>query len=177
MKALSIQQPWASLIASGAKIYETRSWPTQWRGDIAIHASKQFTRDQRALCEEDPFYSALCDAMPDLDGGRVDDLPLGCIIAVGTLKACFTTDLFSALDFRSPRHRSNEAAFGDWSAGRYAFHIADVQQLAEPIPCVGNLGLWTVPCGLLPEINRQLTLGDPDCGWGAVRRMMREQMR
>lgn len=39
MKALTIWQPWASLIACGAKQYETRSWPTKYRGPIAIHAA------------------------------------------------------------------------------------------------------------------------------------------
>lgn len=39
MKAITIWQPWASLIACGAKRYETRSWPTKYRGPIAIHAA------------------------------------------------------------------------------------------------------------------------------------------
>ena len=39
MKALTIWQPWASLIACGAKRYETRSWATKYRGPIAIHAA------------------------------------------------------------------------------------------------------------------------------------------
>ena len=38
MKALTIRQPWASLIALGVKTIETRSWPTRYRGPIAIHA-------------------------------------------------------------------------------------------------------------------------------------------
>ena len=44
MKALTIWQPWASLIAGGAKQYETRSWATQYRGPIAIHAAARYTR-------------------------------------------------------------------------------------------------------------------------------------
>jgi len=40
MKAITIHQPYASLIACGAKIYETRSWATKYRGKIAIHAGK-----------------------------------------------------------------------------------------------------------------------------------------
>ena len=39
-KAITIRQPWAGLIAVGEKIYETRSWPTKYRGPIAIHAGK-----------------------------------------------------------------------------------------------------------------------------------------
>lgn len=40
MKALTVRQPWASLIACGAKTIETRSWRTSYRGWLAIHAGK-----------------------------------------------------------------------------------------------------------------------------------------
>jgi hypothetical protein len=40
VKALTVRQPWASLIACGAKTIETRSWRTSYRGPIAIHAGK-----------------------------------------------------------------------------------------------------------------------------------------
>ena len=41
MKAITLHQPWATLIALGVKTIETRSWPTKHRGPIAIHAGKQ----------------------------------------------------------------------------------------------------------------------------------------
>ena len=47
MLALSLWQPWASAIAVGAKVFETRHWATERRGLIAIHAAKRWTRDQR----------------------------------------------------------------------------------------------------------------------------------
>lgn len=40
MKAISVRQPWASLIAGGLKTIETRKWFTKYRGDILIVASK-----------------------------------------------------------------------------------------------------------------------------------------
>ena len=43
IKALTLWQPWASLIAWGEKQYETRSWSTEYRGLLAIHASKRET--------------------------------------------------------------------------------------------------------------------------------------
>lgn len=42
MKALSIKQPWASLIAQGIKDIENRTWKTSYRGRIYIHASGKF---------------------------------------------------------------------------------------------------------------------------------------
>jgi len=54
MKALTISQPYASLIASGEKWVENRSWPTGYRGPLAIHAGKgtQYL-DRRELAEID----------------------------------------------------------------------------------------------------------------------------
>jgi hypothetical protein len=40
MKALSIKQPWANLIASGEKTIETRTWKTSYRGPLLIVSSK-----------------------------------------------------------------------------------------------------------------------------------------
>lgn len=40
MKALSLKQPWANLIASGKKTIETRKWKTNYRGDLIICSSK-----------------------------------------------------------------------------------------------------------------------------------------
>ena len=40
MKALTIIQPWATLIASGHKVNETRSWKTNYRGEILIHEER-----------------------------------------------------------------------------------------------------------------------------------------
>jgi hypothetical protein len=40
MKALSVKQPWANMIASGEKTIETRVWATDYRGEILIVSSK-----------------------------------------------------------------------------------------------------------------------------------------
>ena len=45
MKVLSIKEPWASLIINGYKKYEFRSWKTNYRGKILIHAGKGIDRD------------------------------------------------------------------------------------------------------------------------------------
>lgn len=43
LHTLTVQQPWAELIASGIKLVENRCWSTDYRGPLAIHAAK--TRD------------------------------------------------------------------------------------------------------------------------------------
>jgi activating signal cointegrator 1 len=62
MQAISVNQPWASLIIAGAKRIETRSWSTNHRGPLAIHASKKFTPAAKLLCATEPFQSCLASA-------------------------------------------------------------------------------------------------------------------
>lgn len=57
MKALSIKQPWAWLIAIGLKDIENRSWPTNYRGFVYIHASAKDSKSQTGyeLLSSDQF--------------------------------------------------------------------------------------------------------------------------
>ena len=76
-------QPWATLVAIGANVIETRDWPTKYRGPFAIHAAKGFPPDARALCRTQPFRAALAAG----GYGSADDLPRGAIVAVVELSA------------------------------------------------------------------------------------------
>ena len=51
MKALSLWQPWASLVALRVKTIETRSWSTSYRGPLAIHAAKRPVREKTVIGE------------------------------------------------------------------------------------------------------------------------------
>lgn len=131
MKALSLWQPWASLIAIGAKRIETRSWVTAYRGPIAIHAAKRFTKDEVALCFCEPFRSCLVEA------GYTNpvELPLGCIIAVAKLVEIFPTQ--NIRDGLSGQER----AFGDYTDGRYGWALKDIWAI-KPVPTRGYQQLW-----------------------------------
>ena len=54
MKALTIKEPWASLIVQGFKKYEFRSWKTNYRGKILIHAG--LTREDVDRFKDFPAY-------------------------------------------------------------------------------------------------------------------------
>jgi activating signal cointegrator 1 len=145
MKALSLTQPWATLIALRAKRIETRSWSTPYRGLLAIHAAKGFPRDCQALCYDEPFADALkCEP---------SNLPRGAIIAVARLVGCTSTERL-LLDTNDPAQAA-ERAFGDYTAGRWAWIIQGVRPLASPIECKGALGLWTTDEAVDAEIARQ----------------------
>jgi hypothetical protein len=145
MKVLSVQQPFATLIALGEKKFETRSWATKHRGELAIHASKKMSRAIRAICNREPFKSILAKY-----GFTADNLPLGKIIAICNLSECFevhtASEIFRRGAFlkngkRTASVTGNEYVFGDYTPGRFAWELADVKQI-NPIPAKGQLGLW-----------------------------------
>lgn len=146
-RALSLTQPWASLVALGAKTIETRSWFCAFRGPVAIHASKGFPLACRELCLDEPFRSAL-------GGAQGDALPLGRIVAVARLAGCFRFGHDDPLAGRGGTE--HEADFGDYSKGRFGFVLADIVALPEPIPARGMLGLWAINDGLRAAIATQI---------------------
>jgi activating signal cointegrator 1 len=150
MKALTLTQPWATLVALGAKGIETRSWATSHRGPVAIHAAKGLAdlggeRGLTALCEREPFRSVLEEA--GITSPK--ELPRGAVVAMAELVDCRPTQidrhglaLYQQPDGIWMNVSEQERAFGDYRPGRYAWLLADVQLLPEPIPAKGALGLW-----------------------------------
>lgn len=151
IKALSLHQPWATLIAIGAKRMETRAWQTPHRGLLAIHATRDRSREAAALCATSPFREALLAA--GLAG--LDDLPRGCVLAIVRLIGCTPIDAPPA---------GMEAAFGDYTPGRFAWQIDDVWALPEPRVARGAQGVWTceIPDALLQA--RAVALARPEFG-------------
>lgn len=129
MKALTLTQPHASLIPLGAKRIETRSWSTNYRGRIAIHAAKGFPQKARALCQAHPFIEAL-----NAFNLTEKDLPLGAVVATANL---WRVQRIGTNDYPEEPEKS----FGDYRAGRYAWFLDDIRAI-EPVPCKGMLGLW-----------------------------------
>lgn len=173
---ISLWQPWASLIAIGAKQIETRHWATRYRGPLAIHAAKR-TTELREISGNTAIWKAFEGAGMLHYPAKVDDnwsdddigaefyfssareklrwcpLPLGAIIAVVELTDCVPTWKGGGLgecwlrDSLSEQERS----FGDYSAGRFGWRLQNVRSLSEPVPYKGEQGLFRVPSDLLGE--------------------------
>jgi len=125
MKALSIKQPWASEIALELKTIEVRSWKTNHRGDLLIVATKK--PDARALRVLQ-------------SQGLLQDVPLGCTVAIVNLVDCRTmteADAFQA-DY-------------EYYPGAYAWVLEDIRPI-KAFPVKGRLGLYEVelPEGVTP---------------------------
>lgn len=136
--ALSVLQPWASLLAVGAKQIETRSWFTPYRGPLAIHASKRFTMADQLLLKDRRFYSALSPHYA-LNGYGLPHLPTGAIIAVADLVDCLSTNDPDQI----PPQDSDEFWFGDYTVDRWMWRFENLRRLEIPIKATGALGLWT----------------------------------
>lgn len=112
MKALTICQPYAHLIAIGDKVIENRTWPTRYRGWLAIHAGK--SKDWL-----------------DPDNETNPDLVFGAIVAVARMVDC------RRLEQLSPELKSHKHANGPW-----CWVFDKVLRLPTPVPCKGAQGLW-----------------------------------
>jgi activating signal cointegrator 1 len=147
MKALTITQPWATLVAIGAKRIETRSWRTSYRGPLAIHAAKGFPKAARQFTLEPVCYEEMRrSAHIELRDKGWPAYPLGYVMATCRLVACIETDVLSEVDSvlaEDGRYVSaRERVFGNFSAGRYAWYLTDIKPLPEPMPAKGALSLW-----------------------------------
>ena len=115
MKALTVRQPWASLIAERRKRYETRSWLTHYRGLLAIHAGKNAS---------------------EIPNDYIGQFPLGAIVAIAEIVQCHRAE-----DIRDYLSRE-ELEVGDFSSGRFAWELRNVRPIVPPIPARGYQGLW-----------------------------------
>jgi hypothetical protein len=120
VKALTLWQPWASLIALERKLVETRSWSTSYRGPLAIHAAKRrpdvetmedgpageifdpATDDVACQWAETPRQDFFPDRIPPPEyrwwislapDHMPDEMPLGAIVATCELVGCEPTGL------------------------------------------------------------------------------------
>ena len=152
MKAISLWQPWASAISLGIKRIETRSWETDYRGPLAIHAAKRLEEAQarRLKAEGVP--------LPDF-------YPTGAIVAVCELATIVTArgirngdDALWPVLIPHPKggnlsiaHGPYERRLGDYGDGRFAWVLRNVRALERPVQLRGRQGLFDVPDELIKE--------------------------
>ena len=154
-KVLTLTQPWATLVAIGAKRIETRSWATSHRGPLLIHAAAGLgpVGGRRAfydLCYSAPFHDTLLPAMTgtrEIAGFKIPhvdpmSLPMGSILALVDVVSMHRITADGVEGFQ-PQPTAREIAFGDYTPGRYGWLLSNVRPLAQPITARGALGLWT----------------------------------
>lgn len=140
MKAISLWQPWATLIATGHKTIETRSWATQYRGPLLIHAAKRPMDDLGArLLAHFGLHS---------------DVPYGAVLCETILEGCYPTDGGGNLyDPSKQRGDCIIVSDKDRLCGNFALHrfgwLLRWQSRFDPIPFRGRQQLFEVPDEIL----------------------------
>lgn len=128
MKALSLTQPYAELIKNGTKTIETRSWETDYRGIIYIHASS--TKIPKEIKNNTELMSLTMNKTLDY----------GMIICSCNLVDCIKMTADYIQDIKLNHYK--EYVSGVYSPGRYAWVFNNIKVLDNPFKIKGHLGLW-----------------------------------
>ena len=123
MKVLTLKQPWATLIAEGIKKYEFRSWKTNYRGKILIHAGASFDRYK----------------MEELKNLNLE-YPTKRIIAEVELEDCLELDNKLNKEIIA----ENNIAYGSKFRTGYAWKLKNVKKINSHTEIKGKLGLWNI---------------------------------
>ena len=127
MRVLTIKEPFATLIKNKVKYIETRSWKTNYRGELYIHAGlSKLTKEIKERKELTKLY-------------KENELKYGYIICKCTLVDC----IYMTEDFIKEEKRKNPKNFvsGRYEVGRYAWVLDNIEPI-KPIQAKGKLGIW-----------------------------------
>ena len=161
MKAITLHEPWASLIREGKKTVETRSWPAPrpWGRRIGIHAGKKVDRE----------FLRSVSPMPVHPGRMVATAILGgCYRVYGHREVMSRGEpRWAAICYN---HQGEEVLvgedrYGDFSIGRWLWLLTDIQPLEYPVLAVGHQGFWVWddPMGLFRKC---------ECGHDSIRHIV-----
>jgi hypothetical protein len=121
MKVITLKQPWASLIAEGIKKYEFRSWKTNYRGKILIHAGVGIDKDAMNKYKELHL-----------------EYPSKQIIAEAEIVDCLK--LNDELNDRIIEEKN--IAYGSKRRSGYVWKLDNIKKINSNDVVNGQLGLW-----------------------------------
>lgn len=122
MKALTIKEPWATLIIEGYKAYEFRSWKTKYRGKILIHAGMSLEKENANKFKD---YNL--------------EYSKGAIIGEAEITDC----IFVTKEINEELKKINPLVYGkSGHVEKYAWKLENVKKYDKPISVKGQLGLW-----------------------------------
>lgn len=132
IKAVTIWEPWATLIMAGVKQFETRHWRHGYRGPLVIHASLRWRDDQRTIVTWHPYRELLA----ALDW--TPEQTLGCCLGIVDLVKIWPTtngELQATLS-------DQERKLGDFRPQRFAWQFTNPRRFEKPVAAKGAQSLW-----------------------------------
>lgn len=162
MRAMTLTQPWAGLVASGLKLIENRPRQIVKREDFgkifAIHASREI---------DGKVYERIYEIAPELrpEPAMEPWYPLtlytSCVIGIGVIERAVVYPSEPQPDHRArDLHRAFEMVdLGEqsrWFFGPIGYVLRGVRALPTPVPCRGNRGFWTLTTDTAQRVNAQI---------------------
>lgn len=128
MKVLSLKEPFATLIKNNVKFIETRSWKTDYRGELYIHSSK--SKIEKSVYKRKELLKLFDE----------NELSYGYIMCKCDLVDCIkiTKEYQEEIKNNYPE----QYICGDFTVGRYAWILKNIEPLKETIPAKGKLYIW-----------------------------------
>jgi hypothetical protein len=142
MRAITIRQPYASLIAAGIKRLETRSWTTSYRGPLLIHAAQAPAS----------WPSRHSDRALKIAKEHNLLMPTGAIVGIATLQNVIYQDDFARDADLARMVTPLEREMGHFYPGWFAWWLTFAYRLKKPIRCAGNINLWTPRQSVLDKL-------------------------
>ena len=121
MKVLTVNEPFATLIVEGYKEYEFRSWKTNYRGKLLIHAGKSIDKEAYFRVKDYNF-----------------ELKSGSIIGECEIADCILVNE----EFDNELRKKNSIVYKNNHVGMYAWKLDKITKYDNDIPVKGKLGLW-----------------------------------
>lgn len=156
MKAITLHEPWASLMRAGAKHYETRGVRTTLRGDIAITSAKH------ACNMSDDLYKR-CFAAFASRGYVPKPEHRGCVLCVVEIydvvrtEICWQAVMKGLQPLMATELTDEEFYFGNYEPGRFVYLTRNLRPLREPVPCKGMQAIgWTLPPEVEAAVRKQI---------------------
>lgn len=144
--ALTIKQPWATLVAEGKKDVENRGWATRWRGLLLIHAGLAFDLEG---------YESLKSARKIQR--TPEKFPTGFIVGAAVLRDCIPWRLANF----DPNAYGLDEGPSEWHQQNQIGWYLDAPRLfSNPFPYGGHQGVWFTPEDL--ELWKAPEPEDPD---------------
>jgi len=159
MKAITIMQPFATLITIGEKHFKTVNWKTDYRGDLLIHAGKG--KKYTYLEDKEPFKSILehYGYNKITNGWFPNSIPEGRIIAKVTLIDCVQitkqTDFSVTLE-DGTKIKDNEFIFDSYTVGKYILKLANIKKLDCGVWWNGRQKLWNIDESIYQKKSKEM---------------------
>lgn len=140
MKTITIKQPWASLICSGIKDIENRTWPTKFRGRVLVHASAKSSGKMIDLLTDEQY-----DYVKKSGWKPSTNKPLSAIVGSVEIVDCVINHPSIWAEHWTTKPWNNGTRGGTYDVQCYNLVLANPIMFPEPIPAKGKLSFWEYP--------------------------------